>query len=329
MNIVGCRWVYRIKRKADGSIDRYKARLGAKGFNQQEGLDYDETFGSVVKSATIRTILSIAHSRDWPIKQLDIRNAFLNGFLFEEVYMAQAPGFIDPHKPTHVCHLYRALYGLKQSPRAWFYRLSKFLTRLGFFNSRTDGSLFIRHDSPSTLIILVYVDDLIITRSSPVIVSDFIDQLCATFDSCKLGDLGYFLGIEITQTTDQLHLIQTRYAVDLLTRFNMRDCKLCATPIAPYARLSLHSGDPLLDPTLYQSIVGGLQYLTLTRLDIAFAVNQICQFMHEPRSTHLQAAKRILRYVKGSLAKGLIFHKSPDLALWAYSDADWAGDPND
>lgn len=237
--------------------------------------------------------------------------------------MTQASGFVDPQRPHHVCRLHRALYGLKQSPRAWFDRLSEFLLQLGFFNSWSDSSLFIKHDSSSTLAILIYMDDLIVTGSSPFIVSEFMTRLCSTFDSRQLGDLGYFLGIETTRTDLLLHLSQTRYAAELLRRFNMDSCKPCSTPIAPQTRLSLHSGDTVPDPTVYRSIIGGLQCLTLTRPDIAFAVNQVCQFMNQPRSSHLQAAKRVLRYIKGTLGKGLLFHKSPNLHLWAYSDADW------
>ncbi|KAI5344101.1 hypothetical protein L3X38_011978 [Prunus dulcis] len=139
MNVVGCKWVFKVKRKADGSLDRYKARLVAKGFNQQEGFDYEETFSPVVKPATIRTILSLALSYHWSLQQLDVRNAFLNGYLQEEVYMKQPPGFHDPSRPQAVCRLHKALYGLKQAPRAWFQRLSTFLLAQGFVHSHSDA----------------------------------------------------------------------------------------------------------------------------------------------------------------------------------------------
>ncbi|PKI66777.1 hypothetical protein CRG98_012783 [Punica granatum] len=142
-NIVGCKWMYRIKQKADGTIDRYKARLVAKGFNQREGVDYEETFSPVIKHVTICTILSIAVSLQWPVRKLDVKNAFLHWHLFEEVYMSQPSGFIDPSRPHHVCHLKRFLYGLKQAPRAWFQCLSNFLFKIEFRDSKADSSLFI------------------------------------------------------------------------------------------------------------------------------------------------------------------------------------------
>lgn len=218
----------------------------------------------MVKPSTIRTILSLAVSRKWPLKQLDVRNAFLNGFLQEEVYMKQSPGFIDPLHPQHVCKLHRALYGLKQAPRAWFHRLHSFLIDNGFFNSQSDASLFIRHSSTHSLFLLVYVDDLIVTGSDTIAINDFIELLCSAFNSRKLGNLGFFLGMEVTRTTDTLYLSQCRYATDLLSKFNMASCKPCSTPILAHSRLSRLDGDILEDPTLYHSMVGGLQYLTFS-----------------------------------------------------------------
>ncbi|CAL8176533.1 unnamed protein product [Prunus armeniaca] len=289
MNIVGCKWVFKVKRKADGSIERHKARLVAKGFNQQEGLDYDETFSPVVKPATIRTILALAISHKWPLQQLDVRNAFLNGLLQEDVYMKQPPGFSDPLRPQYVCKLHKALYGLKQAPRAWFQRLTSFLLKQHFFHSHSDASLFIHHGSHTSIYVLIYVDDIIVTGHSSAEISSFIDLLCSKFDSRKMGDLSFFLGMEILRTPKTISLSQTRYALDLLKKFNMELCKPCPTPLSSSTRLSSLDGDPLLDPAPYRSMVGGLQYLTLSRPDIAFAVNQVCQFMHAPCTTHLQS----------------------------------------
>ncbi|KAI5343744.1 hypothetical protein L3X38_011620 [Prunus dulcis] len=318
MNVVGCKWVFKVKRKADGSVDRYKARLVAKGFNQQEGFDYEETFSPVVKPATIRTILSLALSYHWSLQQLDVRNAFLNRYLQEEVYMKQPPGFHDPSRPQAVCRLHKALYGLKQAPRTWFQRLSTFLLAQGFVHSHSDASLFIRLSSSCTVYVLVYVDDIIVTGSDPQNVHQFLDQLCSTFDSRHMGELNFFLGMEITRFPDHLFLSQTRYAIDLLKRFNMTDCKPCPTPLPSDTRLSCLDGDPLSDPSTYRSMVGGLQYLTLSRPDISFAVNQVCQFMHNPRSSHLQVVKRIFRYIKGTVAQGLVFHESTDFTLRSF-----------
>ncbi|BBH05568.1 transposable element gene [Prunus dulcis] len=177
--------------------------------------------------------------------------------------------------------------------------------------------------------VLVYVDDIIVTGSPSPSVNHFIDQLCSTFDSRRMGELNFFLGMEINRFSDHLFLSQTRYAVDLLTRFHLTKCKPSSTPLPSDTRLSCLDGDPLPDPFTYRSMVGGLQYLTLSRPDISFAVNQVCQFMHNPLTSHLQFVKRIFRYIKGTLEQGLIFHQSTDFSLRSFSDADWAGSVDD
>ncbi|KAI5338475.1 hypothetical protein L3X38_017746 [Prunus dulcis] len=166
MNVFGCKWVFRVKRKADGTIDRYKARLVAKGFHQQEGVDYTKTFSPVVKATTIRTVLSLAVSNGWEARQLDVSNAFLHGHLKEEVYMTQPSGFLDSSQPHHVCRLHRSLYGLKQAPRAWFQCLSSSLLQLQFVGSKMDSSLFVFNDRTTIIYVLVYVDDIIITGNN-------------------------------------------------------------------------------------------------------------------------------------------------------------------
>lgn len=162
-NIIGCKWVYKVKLKADGSIERYKARLLAKGFNQEEGVDYFDTFSPVVRPTTIRLVLTIALSQKWSLRQVDINNAFLHGSLNDIVYMEQPEGFVDSTRTNHVCKLHKALYGLKQAPRAWFTKLKLFLLQHGFRSCHSDSCLFVYHSHNITAYILVYVDDLIIT----------------------------------------------------------------------------------------------------------------------------------------------------------------------
>uniref|UniRef100_A0A2N9FJA4 Integrase catalytic domain-containing protein n=1 Tax=Fagus sylvatica TaxID=28930 RepID=A0A2N9FJA4_FAGSY len=258
-NVVGCKWVYKLKHNSDGSIARYKARLVAKGFHQQQGIDFDETFSPVIKPPTVRLILSLAVSLQWPLRQLDVKNAFLHGTLKEEVYMTQPQGYIDPTHPNLV-------------------------------SSTADSSLFIYKNESVIAYLLLYVDDIVLTSNTPT----YLDHL-------------------ITQ---------------LNTKHNMLDCKPASSPSCPNTRLSLHDGDPLTDPHGYRSMVGALHYLTFTRPDISFAVHQVCQYMSAPTTTHLAAAKRVLRYIRGTLHHGIEFTPGP-LSLSAYTDADWAGDPDD
>uniref|UniRef100_A0A2N9FGX9 Reverse transcriptase Ty1/copia-type domain-containing protein n=1 Tax=Fagus sylvatica TaxID=28930 RepID=A0A2N9FGX9_FAGSY len=327
-NVVGCKWVYKIKRNSDGTVSRYKARLVAKGFHQQAGIDYDETFSPVVKPTTVRIILTLAAQFQWPLRQLDISNAFLHGFLKEDVHMTQPQGFLDPTKPGYVCKLHKSLYGLKQAPRAWFDRFTTHLLSLGFTASTADPSLFVFHSKGAMLYLLLYVDDIILTGTSPTLITDLISTLQSTFELKDLGPLHYFLGLQLQYHTSGFTVHQTKYATDLLSRFNMTSCKPSSTPFASSSRLTPTQGHPLSDPTSFRSLVGALQYLTFTRPDLSFAVNQVCQFMHKPTDAHLMAAKRILRYLRGTLHRGLLFRPS-SLHLQAYADADWAGDPVD
>jgi hypothetical protein len=275
MNVVGSRWVYRIKRRVDGSIDRYKARLVARGFTQQEDIDYSETFSLVIKQATVRLVFSIAVSRNWNIHQLDIHNAFLNGVLTEEVYMKQPPGFVDPTLPSHVCRLHKPLYGLKQAPRAWYTRLSDFLLSIGFIASKVDTSLFILSDGTNIFYLLVYVDDILLTGSNSVMLHHLVQLLSSEFKLRDLGDVHYFLGIEVQSTGMGLMLRQHKYILDILTRAGMTTCKPVDTPVSP-SKLAIQPDHPFSDPTRFRQIEGALQYLTFTRPDICFAVNRVC-----------------------------------------------------
>jgi hypothetical protein len=199
-NVIDCKWVYKIKRRAYGSIDRYKGRLVAKGFKQCYGIDYEDTFSPVVKIATIRLVLSVVVSRGWCLRQLDVQNAFLHGVLEEEVYMRQPPGFENANKPHYICKLDKALYGLKQAPRAWYARLSTKLCDLGFKPSKSDTSLFIYSKGAVIIFMLIYVDDIIVTSSSSEVVAALLKDLRSEFALKDLGDLNYFLGIEVTLT---------------------------------------------------------------------------------------------------------------------------------
>ncbi|CAH9053753.1 unnamed protein product [Cuscuta epithymum] len=309
-NVIRCMWLFKHKYKSDGSLERHKARLVVNGKSQRPGIDWDETFSLVVKPATIRTVLSVALSHSWPVHQLDVNNAFLHGFLNETVYMHQPPGFKDSSWPSHVCLLKKSLYGLKQAPRAWYHRFANHATKLGFKHSKVDHSLFIYHQAGATAYLLLYVDGIILTSTSQLL-AKLISQLGTEFSIKDLGPLSYFLGISVSRNRGGLFLSQNKYAAKILQRVGMASCNSSSTPVDTKAKLSAESGPSVPDPTLYRSLAGALQYLTFTRPDLSYVVQQVCLYMHDLRLPHLDALKRILRYVKGTLSYGLHLHPSP------------------
>ncbi|CAL9028009.1 unnamed protein product, partial [Prunus brigantina] len=282
VNIVGSKWIYKVKRNSDGSVSR----------------------------------------------QLDVKNAFLHGDLEEEVYMKQPQGFEDSTHPQYVCKLRKSLYGLKQAPRAWNAKFTGYLPAIGFKASQSDPSLFVKKEGSEIVILLLYVDDIILTGSSTSLVQTTIEELSSVFEMKDMGQLTYFLGLQISYlSTGSIFVSQQKYAKELLAKAGMTTCKACSTPCKPHTQVLQTEGEPLKDPSLYRSIVGTLQYLTFTRPDLAYSVNAVCQYMTNPSETHFLLVKRILRYIQGTMEYGITFSPG-DMHLHAYSDADWAGDPS-
>lgn len=319
------KWVYKIKRDSTGNIERYKARLVAKGFKQREGIDYEEVFAPVSKYTTLRAVLAIAAVQDLEIHQLDIKTAFLNGELEEQVYACQPPGY-EEGSTDMVCHLQKALYGLKQAPRAWHNTLKAELEEMGFVPSAADPSLFIKNGK-NPVYLLTYVDDILVITADTTLLTATKARIQQKFEARDLGNATYFLGMDIIRNriNRTITLAQTRLTADILSKHNMMEAKTLSVPLSPATKLT-SDGEPLdLGNHGYSQLVGSLMYLsTCTRPDISQAVGGLARYMAKPTVTHWQTAKGVLRYLAGTADYGITFGRS--VGLSAYCDADYAGD---
>uniref|UniRef100_A0A6N2MZF3 Integrase catalytic domain-containing protein n=1 Tax=Salix viminalis TaxID=40686 RepID=A0A6N2MZF3_SALVM len=325
---VDSRWIYKTKFNSDGSINRHKARLVAQGFTQEFGVDYKETFAPVAKMTTVRVLLSVSINNGWFLSQMDVKNAFLHGDLEEEVFMKLPPDRSLSATPNLVCKLHKSIYGLKQSPRAWHAKHSGALATLGFSKSAADSSLYVRFKNADKLMVLIYVDDLIISGNNVESIAQLKKTLQQLFPIKDLGALKIFLGIEMASSSKGLFFHQRKYTIDLLQEAGMLSTKPAITPINGKLNLSL-SGTVLNSPKYYQQLVGKLIYLTITRPDITYAVSLVSQFMHAPTDHHLSMVKRILRYLKGTIGRGLVMSRNNHTNVMGYTDSDWAGNQLD
>jgi transposase InsO family protein len=336
--ILPCHWVHNVKEFADNRPNLAKSRLVAGGNKQVNGKDYDVTFSPVIRRASLNIIFAIVASQDLELHQMDVKTAFLNGHLAEDVYMSQPPGFRDPGHPNKICHLRRSIYGLKQSSRAWNKTMDEFLKQLQFQTSGDDPCLYVKMNGTHICIIGLYVDDLLMAFSTVESLHELKDQLNARFRMKDMGELQYFLGMEVKRdrTKRTLWLGQTKYIRDILERFNMSDCNPTHTPFTPGTLLT--KADCPTDPTTmftlkhenYRSIVGALLYIaTCTRPDISYAVGIVAQFCENPGKPHITAAKRILRYLKQTMDLGIYYGRGVELTTLAgFADADWAHNPD-
>jgi hypothetical protein len=327
VNPLGSKFVFSIKHRSDGSIDRYKARLVALGNKQEYGLDYDETFAPVAKMTTVRTIPALAASQSWPLHQMDVKNAFLHGDLKEDVYL-KIPSGMSTSSSNDVCKLKCSLYGLKQAPRVWFDKFRSTLMGFSFTQSQYDSSLFLQKRSMGIVVLLVYVDDIVITGSDLAAISTIQTLLHSTFHMKDLGQLTYFLGLEVHHQPHGLFLHQHKYSQELVQLAGLTNTTSVDTPMELNVKYRRDEGELIDDPTTYRKLVGSLIYLTITRPDISYVVHTVSKYMQAPRHLHLSAVRRIICYILGTPSRGLFFPTGSALQLQAYSDADWAGCPD-
>ncbi|WVZ52618.1 LOW QUALITY PROTEIN: hypothetical protein U9M48_003661 [Paspalum notatum var. saurae] len=308
---IGTKWVFKNKRGEDGMVVRNKARFAR--VLSKEGIDYEETFAPVARLETITILLAFAASKGFKLQQMDVKSAFLNGFIEEEVYVRQPPGFESARFPDRVYKLRKALYGLK----AWYAKLKSFLLKSGFVMGSVDKTLFLLSRGGDTLIVQIYVDDIIFDGSSHALVSSFAEQMSREFEMSLMGELQFFLGLQIKQGLKGTFVHQAKYTRDILKKFEMGDSKPMTTPMSTNTALDADEDGEAVNQKEFLGMIGSLLYLTVTRPDIQFAAS--------PRTSHRQAVKRIFRYLKFTPELGLWYSSGSSLSLRGFSDADHAG----
>ena len=330
-NILTSKWVFRRKDAIDENglpYFKYKARVVTRGFQQKEGVDYAETFAPVVKFTTLRIFFALVASLDLHCHQMDVKTAFLNGDIDQDVYMEQPQGFKDPKLDNHVCKLKKALYGLKQAPRQWFAKIDSFLVaELRFESSAYDPCLYVRKDSTSLTLLSLYVDDLLLACNELRVLVSLKKDFCKRFEMTDCGDASVCLGLEIRRVRGKktLHLSQTAYTAKILQRFGMKNCKPVVTPMEGQLTQADLEGEPM-DTALYRQCIGSLMYLSVgSRPDISFAVARLAQQVEAPTQPLWTAAKRILRYLAGTKDVGILYDGKCSLSPVGYSDSDWGG----
>ncbi|GJR30285.1 retrovirus-related pol polyprotein from transposon TNT 1-94 [Tanacetum coccineum] len=324
-NVIKLKWLWKNKKDEDQTVIRNKARLVAKGYAQEEGIDFDESFAPVARLEAVRIFVAYAAHKSFPIYQMDVKTAFLNGPLKEEVYVAQPDGFVDPDHPDKVYRLRKALYGLKQAPRAWYDELSKFLISNGFTKGIIDPTLFTIKYGEDILLVQIYVDDIIFGSTNPKFSKRFEKLMHGRFEMSLMGEMKFFLGLQIHQSPRGIFINQAKYTLEILKKHGMEKGQSIGTPMATKPKLDADlSGEPV-DQTDYRSKIGSLMYLTSSRPDIVQAVCYCARYQARPTEKHLKEVKRIFRYLRGTIHMGLWYPKGSGFELTAFSDADHAG----
>jgi hypothetical protein len=323
------KWVYKLKSGLVGTPPKYKARLVVRGDRQHEGLDYQETFAPVVKWSTMRLVVSMAAQRGWPIHHLDVKCAYLNGPITDAVFLQQPPGFVSPGREHLVCCVHRAIYALRQSARAWNETIDAFLISLGLTPCCADPSLYVRLDGDLLILLIIYVDDLMITGNHFLQIDSLCAKLCARFDMSLLGPLSLYLAVDFFYNTIGILFSHRRYIINCLTNMGLSDCHPVPIPLDPRTCLALDMDSPLLSAhliTYYHCGVGKLLHVTNTRPDVGFSVGVVTRFTTRPQEAHLEAMINIFRYLKGTLDSAMHYQRGGEVVPTGYTDSDYLGD---
>nr|GFA81143.1 retrovirus-related Pol polyprotein from transposon TNT 1-94 [Tanacetum cinerariifolium] len=323
--IIALKWIYKVKLDEYGDVLKNKARLVAKGYRQEEGIDFEESFAPVARIEAIHIFIATAVSRNMTVYQMDVKTAFLNGELKEEVYVSQPEGFVDPDHPTHVYRLKKALYGLKQAPQAWYDTLLRFLLDNNFSKGAVDPTLFTRKIGKHILLVQIYVDGIIFASTDPKYYDMFSNEMSLKFQMSMMGQISFFLGLQVSQSPGGIFINQSKFALEILQKFRMDSCDSVNTPMVDRLKLDEDLSGILVDQTRFCSMVGSLMYLTASRPGLLFVVCMCARYQAKPTKKHLEALKRVFRYLKGTTNWGLWYQKDTAMALTAYADADHAG----
>nr|GEU52045.1 retrovirus-related Pol polyprotein from transposon TNT 1-94 [Tanacetum cinerariifolium] len=322
--VITLKSIYKVKLDELGDILKNKARLVARGYRQEEEIDFEESFAPVARLEAIRIFLAFAAHMNMVIYQIDVKTAFLNGNLQEEVYVSQSEGFVDPDNLNHVYKLKKALYGLKQASRAWYDMLSSFLISQDFSKGSVDPTLFIRRNGNGLLLVQIYVDDVIFPASTPELCDLFAKIMCLKFKMSMMGKITFFLGLQISKSPRGIFINQSKYTLESLKKYGFESCDLVDTPMVKKSKLDKDKEEKVVDSSHYRGMIGIL-LLTVSRPDLQFSICMCDRYQAWPTEKHLQAVKRIFRYLRGTVNRGIWYTKDSLIALTSFVNADHAG----
>ncbi|GKB67713.1 putative ribonuclease H-like domain-containing protein [Tanacetum coccineum] len=318
------KWLYKNKHDEENTIIRNKTRLVVRGYRQEEGIDFEESFVLVARMESIKVFLAYAAHKSFIVFQMDVKTAFFHGSLKEDVYVCQPEGIIDADHPSHAYKLKKALYGLKQEPRAWYDELSKFLQQNHFNKGTINPTLFIRHFDDDILVVHVYVDDIIFGFTNSRYTQLFADLMKSRFEMSMIGEMTFFLSLQVNQSPRGIFINQSNYVLESLKKYRMETCDPIGTPMEIKEKLDLDKNETLIDVMKYRSMINVLMYLTSSRPDVVHVTCLCTRFQAQPTEKHLKEVKRIFRYLRGTVNMGLFYTKDSGFELTRFLDVGYA-----
>nr|GEU36182.1 retrovirus-related Pol polyprotein from transposon TNT 1-94 [Tanacetum cinerariifolium] len=323
--VITLKWIYKVKLDELGGILKNKARLVARGYRQEEGIDSKESFALGARLKAIRIFPAFVAHKNMVVYQMDVKTAFLNDNMWKEVYVSQPDGYVEPDNPNHMYKLKKALYGLKQVPRMWYDALSSFLISQDFSKGSVDPTLFICRNGNDLLLVQIYVDDIIFAVSTPELCDLFAKIMCLKFKMSMMGKILFFLGLQISQSPRGIFINQSKYALESLKKYGFESCDPVNTPMVEKSKLDEDKEEKAVDPLHYHGMIGTHLYLTASRPDLQFSICMCARYQARPNKKHLHAVKRIFQYLRGTVNRGLWYLKDSSIALTAFADANHVG----